>query len=294
MEEIGTLLQSAIEYEVRGTRALERRDWPQAIASFRAGLDRAPSDPSLHLNLGTALFLSGDAEHARPEFETAVRLSPGYARAHFALGLIEAERGNAAAAIDRFSDAVKFDPAFIDARFSLAETLRGTGRVDASLPHYLAIVKADPNSSQARFGYAIGLVRLGRYRDAREAFADAIRAHPQQPGFAHALGRLLAAAPDPQVRDGTEALRILEPLARQSNSSTIAESMAMALAELGRYTEAARWQRDAIARAGREGPAGAAERLRDNLRLYETGAPCRTPWRDDDPIFRPSLTPASR
>jgi tetratricopeptide (TPR) repeat protein len=290
MDEIGALLRTAIDYEVRGTRALERRDWKDAIASFRAGLAGAPSDPSLHLNLGTALALSGDAEHAREEFERAIALSPGYARAHFTLGLLEAERGRLDAAVERLSDAVKYDPGFIDARFSLAELLRGTGRVEASLAHYLAIVKADPNSSQARFGYAMGLVRLGRYGEARDALAEATRAHPQQPGFAHALGRLLAAAPDPHVRDGAQALRLLEPLAAQSPSSTIAESMGMALAEAGRFSEAARWQREAIARATRETSTAAAERLRDNLRLYESGSPCRTPWREDDQVFTPALS----
>jgi hypothetical protein len=30
--------------------------------------------------------------------------------------------------------------------------------------------------------------------------------------------------------------------------------------------------------------------MRDNLQLYERATPCRTPWRDDDPVFQPSLT----
>ncbi|MBM3818214.1 MAG: tetratricopeptide repeat protein [Acidimicrobiia bacterium] len=289
LEEIGALLGTAIDHEVRGTRAMDRRDWPNAIAAFRAGLERAPSDPSLYLNLGTALYLSGDLAQAQSAFERAIELSPGYARAHFTLGVLHAGRGRADAAIERLTAAVAYDPALVDARFSLAEMLRGSGRVEASLPHYLAVVSADPNSSQARFGYAMALVRLERYREAREALSDAVRAHGQQPGLVHALGRLLAAAPDPQVRDGAQALRLLEPLSSQSPSSTIAESMAMALAETGRYAGAARWQRDAIARAGREGGAAAAARLQDNLRLYEGGLPCRTPWRADDPVFRPSL-----
>jgi hypothetical protein len=65
----------------------------------------------------------------------------------------------------------------------------------------------------------------------------------------------------------------------------------MALAEAGRYADAARWQREAVARAGREGGSAAAARLQDNLRLYEGGLPCRTPWRTDDPVFRPALAP---
>jgi tetratricopeptide (TPR) repeat protein len=291
MEEIAALLGTAIDYEVRGTRAMDRRDWPEAIAAFRAGLERAPDDPSLHLNLGTALYLSGDLARAQAAFENAVRLSPGYARAHFTLGVLHAERGRPDAAIEQLTAAVNADPAFVDARFSLAEMLRGAGRADASLPHYLAVIAADPNSSQARFGHVMALVRLQRYREARDALSDAIRAHPQQPGLIHALGRLLAAAPDPQVRNGAEALRILEPLSAQSPSSTIAESLAMALAEVGRHGDAVRWQREAIARAGREGGAAAAARLQDNLRLYEGGQACRTPWRADDPVFRPALAP---
>jgi tetratricopeptide (TPR) repeat protein len=291
LEEVATLLGNATEFEVRGTRALDRRDWPGAIEAFRAGLARAPSSPSLHQNLGTALFLSGDLAGARSAFETAIRLSPTYARAHFALGVLEAEAGRPDAAVTRFTAAVTHDPSFVDARFSLAELLRGTGRADASLAHYAAVIRADPNSSQARFGQAMALVRLGRYAEARAALTDASRAHPDQPGLAHALGRVLAAAPDAQVRDGAQALRILEPLASQSPSSTIAESLAMAMAETGRFADAVRWQRDAVARAGREGGPAAAARLQDNLRLYEAGMPCRTPWRADDPVFRPALAP---
>jgi tetratricopeptide (TPR) repeat protein len=285
MNEIGALLRSAIDYELRGTEALERRDWPAAIAHFRAGLERAPADATLHLNLGTALFLSGSGDAARAEFVKAIELSPGYAKAHFTLGLLEAAQ-DPDAAIARFSKAIEYDAGFIDARYSLAEMLRGTGRLEASLPHYQAIVQADPNSSQARFGYAMALVRLGRWGDARDALVTATRAHPDQPGFAHALGRLLAAAPDDAVRDGAQALRILEPLAKQSAGPAIAESLAMALAETGQYEAAARWQRDAISRAGGQSGAG---RLQDNLRLYEGRSPCRTPWRADDPVFRPSL-----
>ena len=58
----------------------------------------------------------------------------------------------------------------------------------------------------------------------------------------------------------------------------------MALAELGRFDEAIRWQRQVIESAT------AAQRiapLTANLKLYENHRPCRTPWPDDDPVFHP-------
>jgi hypothetical protein len=39
-----------------------------------------------------------------------------------------------------------------------------------------------------------------------------MKEHPEQPVFAHALARLLAAAPDDRVRDGRRALELAEEL----------------------------------------------------------------------------------
>ena len=48
------------------------------------------------------------------------------------------------------------------------------------------------------------------------------------------------------------------------------------------------WQREAIAAAEQSGDRGIAQRIADNLRLYEARKPCRTPWRPDEPLeFQP-------
>ena len=290
MEEIGALLQTAVAYEVRGTRALDARKWQEAAALFRKGLEAAPRDATLHQNLGTALYLGGDEPAALAEFQEALRLSPAYGRAHFSVGVLMESRGRDADAITRYTDAVRFDPTLADARFSLAEALRRNGRAGEALPHYQAIVDGDPGASQARFGHAMALVRLKRYGEARTALEAAAAAHPDQPGLAHALARVLAASPDDGVRDGRRALSIVERLRGQYGAtSTLLETEAMALAEAGRFKDAAARQRDAIAKAGPEGRAEAAARLRDNLQRYEAGLPCRVPWSDDDPVHRPGV-----
>ena len=61
----------------------------------------------------------------------------------------------------------------------------------------------------------------------------------------------------------------------------MAETMAMALAEIGRYAEAARWQRDAMAEARSSGRTVLLPRMADNLKLYERGRPCRAPWGEE-------------
>jgi tetratricopeptide (TPR) repeat protein len=267
---------------------LDARRWAEAATLFRQGLDVAPRDATLRQNLGTALFLGGDTPGALAEFQEALRLSPGYAKAHFSVGVLMAEAGRDADAIERLSDAVRFDPQMVDARFSLAEALRRAGKADAALPHYDAIVKADPSASQARFGHAMALVRLSRYREARAALEAAVRAHPDQPGLTHALARVLAAAPDDNVRDGRRALTIVDGLqARYGPNATLVETSAMALAESRRFKEAVTRQREAMTAAAQQGREDLLPTMRENLRRYESSIPCRNPWADDDPVHRP-------
>ena len=145
-----------------------------------------------------------------------------------------------------------------------------------------------PLASQAGFGYAIGLVRLRRWAEARDRLAEGTKSFPDQPGFDHALARVLAAAPDDTVRNGKRALAIMETLTRDQQTVGTSETMAMALAELGRFDDASQWQRNAIDLASQSGRLDVVRRLAANLRLYETRRPCRAPWAEDDPIHHPA------
>ncbi len=109
--------------------------------------------------------------------------------------------------------------------------------------------------------------------------------YPDRPAIAHALIRLLAAAPDDRVRDGRRAVAIAQDLlAREPPNPDLGEAMAMAMAEAGRYDEAVMWQRQAMAIAERAGRADISKRMAENLRLFERHQPSRRPWRDDDPV----------
>ena len=288
MSEITDLLKTAVVYEIRGTQAMDDRKWTEAAVLFREGLKVAPRDATLHQNLGTALYLAGDPRAAEAEFEEAIRLLPGYAKALFSLGVLMEERGRDADAIDRFSKAVASDPTMVNARASLADALRRSGKLDAAINEYSEIIKIDPAASDARFGRAMALVRLRRFAEARSVLEDAVRVHPEQPGLAHALARLLASAPDDAVRDGPRALSMMQALEKNvAPSVALIETMAMALAENGRFAEAVARQRQAIATATQARRADVATRLSENLRRYESNMPARTPWADDDPVHFP-------
>jgi tetratricopeptide (TPR) repeat protein len=286
MAELGGLLQNASAYEVRGAEALGKRQWTEAVTNLRKAIELAPNNAFTHLNLGTALYLTGDGRGALEQFEIAIRLSPDLAKAHYAIGVLMEASGRDREAIERFSAAVSAEPSYIEAHLQLADALRRNGRPEESLAHYTEVIKTSPAISQARFGYAMALVRLGRYHEARDSLTNATKTYPDQPGFAHALARLLAAAPVESVRDGQRALSLMQDLLKQQKTIGLAETMAMTFAELGRFEDAVAWQRDAIAGA-KQGQRDVVLRLEQNLALYENRKPCRTPWQDNDPVFHP-------
>jgi hypothetical protein len=92
--------------------------------------------------------------------------------------------------------------------------------------------------------------------------------------------RLLAAAPDANVRDGAQAVALGRGLVEQNRTWRTLEALAMALAESGFFGEAVVRQQEAIddyrRRTGRSNPAMAA-----TLNGYERREPCRVPWVGD-------------
>ena len=282
METMHQSLRSAITYEREGVQALSRGDWEAAAASFREAIELAPANPSLRHRLGTALSMMGDERESVTQFEEAVRVSPEYAGAHYSLGVVMEGRGRFEEALDRFSAAVRYEPSYVEARLRLARVLRRIGRPNDALSEYAQVIDTDPRLIEAPFGYAMALVGLRRYQEARDRLAEGMTLYPDQPIYAHALARLLAAAPDENARDGQRAVMLLKELLTQQRSLDLGEAMAMALAEVGHYDEAESWQRDVMSVAEQTGRTDLAQRLAENLRRYERGEPCRTPWLDDD------------
>jgi tetratricopeptide (TPR) repeat protein len=289
-QELDLVLESGLSYELRGVRALEGRDWRSAAEFFRKGLELTPDNTplrrSLRHKLGTALYMAGDLPGATKQFRQVIEASPATgidessAKAHYSLGVLLASSGHSNEAIEHFTRALDYQPTYVEAQLVLADTLRHVGRPQSALAHYQEAVAVNPRSGPAQMGYALALVDLHRYQDARAWLTEAVHRHPDQTDLAHALARLLAAAPDDRVRDGRRAMEIVLELLKNQKGTDLGETMAMAFAELGDYDRAAGVQRGVIVAARSAGLAESVRRMEENLRLYERHRPCRTLWFD--------------
>ena len=128
---------------------------------------------------------------------------------------------------------------------------------------------------------ATARILSGDVAAARRDLETALAKHPSDPRIADTLARVLATAPEDTVRDGAMAADIASKLIDAMPSTQHAETMAMALAELGRFEDAAKLEEQAIAgmeSAGVTGPD--LDDARRRLELYRRSQPVRAPWLD--------------
>ena len=87
------------------------------------------------------------------------------------------------------------------------------------------------------------------------------------------LAYLLAASPQFELRNGVRALELAQRVYNATSAAQHGALVALALAELGRCSEAAEWQRRMIAAA--EGNSDLLVKLKAGLKSYENVQSCR-------------------
>jgi Tfp pilus assembly protein PilF len=261
---------------LRGRRAFSSGDYSAAASEFKKATLADPSSARAMVNLGTALARVGQQDKALDAFRKATKLDPKSATAHFNLGTMLESQGDYVQATEQLRQAIAIEPDDSLAHWELAEALRGLGDWEAALEHYSIVQTLHPAREEPLLESTKMLLHLSRYQEALERLEEAHRKMPQKGRIAHALARLLAASPDTTLRDGSRALDLSLQVYKARSTVTHAETVALALAELGHCAQAADWQRNAVGAAKKAQAAALSARLLIRLRRYET-EPCRPP-----------------
>ena len=283
-EEVQVLLETPVAFELRGAQAMAQGRYDEAIDELRKGVALDPNEPALRHKLATALALKGNQAEALEAMRETVRRSPAFAKGHYSLGLLYLQTGDFARAAAAFAKAIDVEPSYVEPRLQLAQLLRRTGQSMQALPHYVKLIALDPRVAESRFGYAMALVDVGRFREAVDQLTQGQQLFPQQPGFPIALARVLAASPDARVRDGQRALSLLRSIPPGAQQTLdYGTAMAMTLAELGQFDDAAMWQQQVILNATAVDPV-LRRHLNESREAYLQHRSARQPWIDGEPM----------
>ena len=253
----------------RGKVAFEAQRYEEAANEFRKAVAANPESVAARVNLGAALTQSGDLNGAVEQFEAALRIEPGKANAHYNLAVLLARQNKHDEAIAHVRSALNVEPGDQSARFLLAQELYKSGRADEALAEY---GRVDPSNEAALLEQVRLLYRKGQFKKALDSLEKGHAQYPLRGRTVVMLAYLLAASPQLELRNGTRALELAQRVYNATSAAQHGALVALALAELGRCSEASEWQRRMIASTQ---DSALLVKLKEGLKLYEDTQSCR-------------------
>ena len=278
VEDLQTRLRGERPLVVRGRRAYEAGQFREAADLFRHAVGVAPESVAARTNLGLALAQLGHAAEATAQFQAVLAADATNVTAHSGLGLLLVRQGRDKEAVEHLRAAFSQTPADLTVSGALAGALARLGSPDEAIAVLTEARSLNPDDEAALIALALLLSDRERYREAVTALEDANRRFPDRLATATTLARLLASSPDRSLRDGQRALDLATAIYKREQAPVHAETIALALAELGQCAEAANWMKRAVAEAGRMRDAAESARLKGETPKYGV-EPCRAPGR---------------
>ncbi len=268
---------SAYAWQGLAMALIDQQRPAEAIAACQAALDADPRMAAARSTLGLALMKLGRTNDAIACYSEALRLQPELAEAHYNLANALAGQGQFAAAREHYEASLRSDPGSADAHNNLAYMFAREGQPKRAESEFKSALALQPDLWPAHYGLATVLVRQGRTSDAIQHYRETLVARPD---FVEALLRLawiLAVHPDPQVRDGRQAVELAEHACRltQSSQPGALRTLAVAYAETGRFAEAIRSAQEAQRLAEAAGQREFARGNQQLLELFRAGQPYR-------------------
>lgn len=182
----------------------------EAAQNYKSVREIQPDYVASAANLGFIYIQLNQLDDARKEFQSALRLSPDSPAAHYGLGQIALSEKNYPEAIKRFQTALEHVPAANRVHYSLAMAYRGIGDLEKAKSHLtqqgiVGIRPIDPLVDSLKSliqGERVHFIKgrmafsAGRFKEAADLFAKAVKARPQSVRARVNLGVSLAKIED--------------------------------------------------------------------------------------------------
>ena len=252
---------------------------PAAIAKLRALLAAEPTNRVAREGLSDTLATAGKIAEALELYRStaaaptttqdeAVQLLDDAAKLAWRQNLRDQS-------VQLWRQAVEKHPQSAKAHLNLGNGLQLMNRRDEAKVELAKAVELDPADSNARLSLAALRILTKDFAAARENLEAGLAIKEDQPALLNTLARLLATCPEANLRDGRRAFEMAQRAFALEARLEHAETVAMALAEMGQFEQAIRWQRGLAQQAQQRGDRAVLNRLVATLRTYEKRQPIR-------------------
>jgi protein O-mannosyl-transferase len=260
-----------------GLVLVQKGQFDQAIAHYRAALEMQADSWDAEYNLGTALLGKGHIDEAIFHCERAVAMQPNDPDAQVSLGNALFGNQQVDEAIVHYQKAIAIRPDYFLARYALGRATLEKGELDAAIEHFRATLLIRPDDPDSHTVLAFALEEKGQLREAIKHYEKAVEISPQSVPALTNLAWLLAACADGSYRNGSKALELArqaDQLSRGTNALVL-RSLAAAYAENREFEKAIRTARTAMQLARMQGNNSLVTDLEQQIALYRLGIPYR-------------------
>ena len=229
-------------------------------------------------DLGNLLRKEGRVDEAIAQYQEALQIKTNYAAAHYNLGIALRQTGRLEEAIAQYREALQCNPSYADADVDLGAALLDAGRLDEAIAYLQKALQLNPASAKAHNDLGNVFLQKGDTARAAAHFRQAVQINPADPWVKNNLAWLLATSPQASQRDGKTAV----DLARQAEELTgeenpiILRTLAAALAEAGRFSEALETAQQGLQSAQAQSNAELSGQFQAEMKLFQAGKPFRT------------------
>jgi tetratricopeptide (TPR) repeat protein len=242
----GSEAPQAVSYPVPCTNPAESVPPATRIAACTQLLDSktlSATEKSNALNdRGLAYLELGQEDRADADFDEAIRLYPKNAPAYLSRGNAYSEQGRHSRAIKNYDEAIRLDPEFALAYHDRGLTYQEMGDLKRALADFEKAGELDPDNAST----------------------------------ANDIAWILATAPDPALRNGSEAVKWANRAVSLGSDSDYYDTLAAAFAETGRYSDARLQEEYAIQKLSPEDTSAKRDAYQERLQLYKQGKPYRS------------------
>ncbi len=267
-------------WSIRASAWYEKGEYDRAVEDSSRAIQLDHWDAHARATRGAALCAKGEHDAAIEDFNEAIRLDPNTAWYFYFRGLALHAKGQYEQAVQDYDKTIHLDPTYavvyLDrglARWERGDYERALSDLDEAIARFNEALAHHPTDAPSHYYRGRAQQKRGQCRKAIADYDEAIRLAPQRPEAYCARAWVLATCPDPDLRDGHEAVRSAQQARRllPRPNWDYFDTLAAAYAETGDFPQAVKWQTKAVDLVPDHQEAG----CRDRLESYRAGRPCR-------------------
>ena len=262
---------------------VESRSFTRGISYLQryVAMYRSADQSSLvrtHRQLASRLLAAERYEELRTSLQTLQELAPNSSQLHRDLGTQLLQAGRATEALSHFELAIVQLPDDATLYYNAGLAALSTKQFERAVDHLGCSTQLAPNDPATHLHLGNAFLFSGERKSAIQQFLTALELKPNWSLPANNVAWLLSTVDDEALRDGQQALRIIEPFCRDWETNSVAPSIlgtyVATLAETGDFELAKQVNRKLIASAESEEK---KRRLVARQRQLEDEKPIRDP-----------------